>query len=112
MAQPVRSTIKSKPITMTQTTLRSLPEQGQLVQVRQRTFVVADVQAGALPMPTLAPTPAAPQHLVTLTSTEDDALGETLEVIWEVEINPRLFEGAALPAHTGFDAPDRVRKRG
>lgn len=108
MAQPVPSTIKSKPITMTQTTLRSLPEQGQLVQVRQRTFVVADVHAGALPSPTLAPTPVAPQHLVTLTSTEDDALGETLEVIWEVEVNPRLFEGATLPAHTGFDAPDRL----
>ncbi|HRW07273.1 MAG TPA: DISARM system SNF2-like helicase DrmD [Caldilineaceae bacterium] len=93
---------------MTQTHLSAIPEQGQLVQVRGRTFVVANVQASALPPPTLAPTPSRPQHLISLTSTEDDALGETLEVIWEIEPSTRLIEGANLPPHTGFDAPDRL----
>lgn len=57
-----------------------IPEQGQIVTVRQRPFVVTDVLASNLP-----PTPLAPirpqQHLVTLTSIEDDALRKTLQVI-------------------------------
>lgn len=93
---------------MTPTILTSLPEPGQLVQVRQRTFVVADVRASTLAPPTVAPGPTRPQHLVSLTSTEDDALGETLEVIWELEVNARIFEGANLPAHRGFDLPERL----
>ncbi len=93
---------------MTLTTLPAIPEQGQLVRVRGRTFVVAAVQASTLPPPTLAPGPSRPQHLVALTSTEDDALGETLEVIWEIEPTTRIIEGANLPDHLGFDPPYRL----
>jgi len=93
---------------MTLSSAIAIPEQGQLVQVRGRTFVVADVQASTLPPPTLAPSPSRPQHLIALTSTEDDALGETLEVIWEIEPTTRIIEGANLPSHTGFDPPYRL----
>ena len=48
-----------------------------------------------------------PQHLVTLQSIEDDALGEELQVIWEVEPGVNVVEVSALPAPTGFDTPQR-----
>lgn len=81
--------------------LRSVPEQGQLAVVRQRRYVVTDVRAGA----------ASPQiveqrqHLVSLTSIEDDALGEELQVIWEIEPGARAFEKMELPEPSGFDQP-------
>ena len=59
----------------------SVPEQGQLAVVRQRRYVVTDVRRGA----TVAQLTEQPQHLVSLTSIEDDALGEELQVIWEIE---------------------------
>src|SRR5687768_2380176 len=58
----------------------ALPEPGQIVQVRQRPFVVVEAQASVLPDGATAP-----QHLVRLSSVEDDALGEELEVVWELE---------------------------
>src|SRR5258708_7034058 len=48
------------------------------------------------------------QHLVTLTSVEDDALGEELQVIWEIEPGARLTENNALPKPAGFDTPQRL----
>jgi hypothetical protein len=50
----------------------------------------------------------APQHLVMLSSIEDDALGEELQVVWELEPGAHARERAALPAPTGFDAPRRL----
>ena len=38
------------------------------------------------------------QHLVSLVSVEDDATGEELEVIWEIEPGTRVIERAELPA--------------
>jgi hypothetical protein len=52
----------------------AIPEQGQLVEVRRRQFVVTDVLESALPPNVLSLAEAAPQHLVALTSIEDDAL--------------------------------------
>jgi hypothetical protein len=63
----------------------SPPEQGQLVTVRARRWVVSDVLAGTLPPPPLDPVPSQPQHLVSLLSVEDDALGEELQVVWQIE---------------------------
>jgi hypothetical protein len=62
------------------------PEQGQLVDVRQRRYVVTDVEAS-----TLRPA-RPPQHLVTLSSVEDDALGEELQVVWELEPGTRVYD--------------------
>ena len=82
--------------------LRSVPEQGQLASVRQRRYVVTDVRRGAsAPGPLTAP----PTHLVSLTSIEDDALGEELQVIWELEPGAFAFEKMELPGPSSFDRP-------
>ncbi|MFB3924304.1 MAG: DISARM system SNF2-like helicase DrmD [Terriglobia bacterium] len=81
----------------------SIPEQGQLALVRQRRYVVTDVQRSVLPAQAA---PAwQPAHLVTLTSVEDDALGEELQVVWEIEPGARAFEKMELPEPKGFDHP-------
>ena len=80
------------------------PSPGQLVQVRRRQFLVQDVQASGLLVGSMAPA----QHRVKLSSIEEDALGEELEVVWEIEPGARIVHGAAsLPEPTGFDAPAR-----
>lgn len=61
--------------------LSPFPEQGQLVRVRSRRWVVSEVRASTLPPPPMEPTTNGPQHLVSLLSVEDDALGEELQVI-------------------------------
>ncbi|MCP4685856.1 MAG: DEAD/DEAH box helicase, partial [bacterium] len=49
------------------------------------------------------------QHLVSLTSVEDDALGEELQVIWELEPGAHTYDQVVLPeATTGFDSPQRL----
>jgi hypothetical protein len=58
--------------------LRSIPEQGQLAEVRRRRYMVSDVRRSLTPQS--ATNPAPPQHLVSLVSVEDDALGEELQV--------------------------------
>jgi superfamily II DNA or RNA helicase len=40
---------------------------------------------------------------------EEDALGEELEVIWEIEPGARVLERAGLPKVDGFDDPERLR---
>ena len=65
------------------TTSPQLPEQGQLVDVRQRRYVVTEVEASTLPTSPLRPAQPV-QHLVSLASVEDDALGEELQVVWEM----------------------------
>lgn len=72
----------------------SLPEHGQLVEVRRRQWVVSDIVASALP----GTASKNPQHLVRLASIDEDSLGEALEAIWEIEPGARILERAALPA--------------
>lgn len=82
-----------------------IPEQGQIVTVRQRRFVVIDVQRSALPETPLTVGTQAGQHLLTLSSIEDDGMGETLQVIWEIELGTSIEEKLGLPQPTGFDSP-------
>lgn len=66
----------------------NIPEPGQLVDVRQRRYVVVDVAQSVLPPDLIKSATLSTsfqphqfqqrQHLVTLTSVEDDALGEDL----------------------------------
>ena len=88
----------------------SLPEPGQLVDVRRRRYVVVDLAQSQLPPDLLLPgsLTASRQHLVTLSSVEDDALGEELQVVWEIEPGAAIIEKVALPDPTGFDPPDRL----
>ena len=86
----------------------SLPEQGQLVSVRSRRWVVGEVSKSTLPPPPLEPVPTQAQHLISLLSVEDDALGEELQVVWEIEPGAQVIEKVALPEPTGFDPPERL----
>jgi hypothetical protein len=85
---------------------RSIPEPGQLVEVRRR-YVVGDIAQGTLPPDIFATGSGSfqPQHLVTLSSVEDDALGEELQVIWEIEPGAMAIEKTPP---VGFDAPARL----
>jgi hypothetical protein len=67
-----------------------IPEQGQLVSVRNRLFVVRDVDRYEAPQ-------TRAQHRVSLECLDDDRLGETSEVIWEAEINPPTLEARQFP---------------
>jgi superfamily II DNA or RNA helicase len=84
-----------------------VPRQGQLVQVRERRWVVAEVKADELPNPALRPT-ARRQHLLTLRCVDDDAEpDESIQVVWELEPGARAFERSALPDPTALDDPRR-----
>jgi superfamily II DNA or RNA helicase len=50
------------------------------------------------------------QHLVDLTSVEDDGLGEELSVVWEIEPGAKVLasETFPVPARGRFDEPDRL----
>lgn len=86
----------------------AIPEQGQLVDVRQSRFVVTDVQQAKSPgSPALEPFQRS-QHLISLSSVEDDALGQELQVIWELEPGAHVYEKSELPEPKGFDAPNRL----
>ena len=89
------------------TALASAPEQGQLVSVRSRNWMVNDVVPSTLPTTGLQGI-SDPQTLISLASVEDDGLGEELNVIWELEPGARVVEKVALPDPTGFDPPDRL----
>lgn len=82
-------------------TYRARPEPGQLVEVRRRQWVVADVDAAGLDT-------GAPQHCLTLSSIDEDGLGEELEVVWEIEPGAQIIERAGLPSVTGQDDSDTL----
>jgi len=85
-----------------------IPEQGQIVTVRQRRYAVTDILARALPSDPLHTSKNTTQHLVSLNCIEDDALGESLHVIWELEPGTRVDEKVGLPEPVGFDSPRRL----
>ncbi len=98
----------------------SPPEQGQLVTVRSRKWIVNDVRPSTLSPPALKPTFSGPQHLLTLASVEDDEFGEELQVVWEIgpgfEGNPQsisdrtiLLTAVYLPAPPFV--PDEARQQ-
>lgn len=73
------------------------PEQGQLVSVRSRNWIVTAIAPSTLPPERLQTGLEAPQNLLTLSSVEDDGLGEELKVIWELEPGARVVEKVPLP---------------
>lgn len=73
------------------------PQIGDLVQVRQRRWVVANVN------PSVIIGSAAKHHLIDLTSIEEDARTETLSVVWEVEPDAKIKHPNLPEAIKGFD---------
>ena len=80
------------------------PEPGQIVYVRQRPFVVSEVKVSDLPVE-LAGSGSRQEHLVSLSSVEDEGLGEELQVIWEMEPGVHCPEKSGLPQLEEFDTP-------
>ena len=75
-----------------------LPESGQLVEVRRRQWVVTQVDGNSL-----SRNLRELQHLVSLESIDEDAMGEELQVIWELEPGAKVLEKAGLPTISGYD---------
>lgn len=78
-------------------TYRARPEPGQLVEVRRRQWVVADVVSSKLA------SNSSLQNAVSLSSIDEDGFGEELEVIWEIEPGAQVIERAGLPTISGQD---------
>jgi len=76
-----------------------VPEPGQLIEARRRQWIVSGVDGGSI-------APGVPKkHLVRLASIDEDALGEEIEVLWELEPGAHVIERAGLPRMTGLDDP-------
>ena len=88
---------------ITKDTYSTPPEPGQLVEVRRRQWVVADIQKSEV-----VAFPAAGQHYVKLSSIDEDGLGEELEVVWEIEPGAHVIERKGLPSISGYDDPQRL----
>ncbi|MCH7231609.1 DISARM system SNF2-like helicase DrmD [Glycomyces sp. L485] len=75
-----------------------VPSVGDRVEVRDSRWIVADVDASGN------------DTLVELNSIADDAFGETLRVVWELEPGRRLLPASGLPEVTrdGFDRPGQL----
>ena len=80
-------------------TYQQLPEPGQLVEVRRRQWVVTQIGSNS----GFAKNIKNLQHLVTLESIDEDALGEELQIIWELEPGAKIIEKAGLPTIDGYD---------
>ncbi|WP_437939468.1 DISARM system SNF2-like helicase DrmD [Sorangium sp. So ce341] len=75
------------------------PETGEIVRVRQRQYLVEDVQ------PPSAPGEAT---LVCMSCLDDDAQGEPLEVLWEHELDTEIVRASwEKLGRREFDAPSR-----
>src|SRR5665647_1795130 len=78
------------------TTALDLPAVGQLVRVRGRHWVVTDIAPTAIPFDVKVATVGEGQTMVTLSSVEDDGLGEELRVLWELEAGRRVLDTCLL----------------
>ncbi len=89
-------------------TAPSLPEPGQVVEVRGSTWAVANVEAQGLPLSPADDATAKLNHIVDLQSLDEDRLGEQLSVIWELEVGNTVTPAQGLPEQInpqGFDDP-------
>ena len=76
----------------------SVPEQGQLVRVRNKFFLIQDVSTHSSEIT------GKTSHRVTLESVDEDDMGETMDVIWELETNASINEAISLPRPEKWDS--------
>ncbi len=90
-------------------TASRLPEPGQLVRVRDRHWIVVEVLPSALPSSDTSFDGRA-DHLVTLSSVDDDGLSDELRVFWSLEGDALVLEQATLPVpqRDRLDDPERL----
>ncbi|MEU1603106.1 DISARM system SNF2-like helicase DrmD [Micromonospora matsumotoense] len=85
------------------------PAPGQLVTVRHRRWVAADVVRSEVASGDPHVFTGQAPHLVTLVSVEDDARDEELRVVWELEPGRLVHDSATLPhPGNGFDDPGEL----
>ncbi|HSR68008.1 MAG TPA: SNF2-related protein [Acidobacteriota bacterium] len=77
-----------------QTPQTDVPEQGQLVEVRRRPWLVKDVHPGALSSQRDL------HHRVTLEAVDQQTAGQELQVVWEREVRKCVLDAAQLPQPT------------
>ena len=90
-------------ISYTEACFRGIPEPGQLVTIRHRRWVVTEIKTSAF-----GDSSVNRQHLVSLSSMEDDCLGEEIQVIWELEPGALILEKAGLPLVNGWDSKEKL----
>jgi superfamily II DNA or RNA helicase len=89
--------------------LPSIPEPGQVVEVRGSTWGVADVREQGLPRSPADEAQARTHHLVTLQSLAEDRLGDELTVVWELEVGHTVAPDQGLPERIErFDDPNTL----
>ena len=79
---------------------RQIPDPGAIVHVRQRLYLVEQVQR---------PPNLGDATLVSLSCVDDDAQGQALDVLWEHELDAEIRSGEnwGRLAERGFDPPQR-----
>ncbi|MDR3084344.1 MAG: DISARM system SNF2-like helicase DrmD [Streptomyces sp.] len=87
-----------------------LPKDGDLVEVRGQSWVVARVEPSSLSDTAEESQVRAGVTLVHLQSVADGRFGDTLSVIWEVEPGRRVLPAGSLPDASGdaYDSPNRL----
>lgn len=89
----------------------SLPEAGQVVEVRGSTWAVSNVQAQGLPRSPADESVAQLSHVVDLQSLDEGSLGAQLSVVWELEVGHTVTPAQGLPdliRPDGFDEPETL----
>lgn len=85
-----------------------VPALGQVVRCRDRIWAVNEVTRSSLPVDPISGT--RPQHLVRMSSLEDDGFGDELTVIWEIESGTQVIPHQDLPRPdpNSLDSPERL----
>jgi len=91
-------------VTKDEVLLSGVPEPGQVITLRSKIWVVTDIQRSDLESVSQAKSKAT--HLVGISSLEDNAFGEELQVLWELEPSKQIFERISLPDVSTFDSPN------
>lgn len=84
----------------------TLPETGQLVDVRGARWIVTDVAAQGLPRSSADDGTTDIQHAVALQAIGDDRYGDELRVVWEIEAGTNLVPEQGLPSIIAVDRMD------
>ena len=78
----------------------AVPEQGNLVRVRDRYWVVESVRQSSRPLDPMSPNGLTQHHLVSLVPIDDKGSAEPLSVFWETEPGTEVRPQAELPDPT------------
>lgn len=84
--------------------LNTLPEPGQIIEVRGLRYTVTDLSYTTFPENNLG----RGRHLVSLACIEDETIGQELHVFWEIEGGARVYEVREFPSPRGFDTPQKL----